>query len=61
MAYRSAILDLCAQHPEFIAIERARCAIDPLYLLAVYGYLSPRKRKGRGGYIPGFPSLARPR
>ena len=56
MVYRSAILDLCAQHPEFIAIERARCAIDPLYLLAVYGYLyEPRKRKGRGGYIPWIP------
>lgn len=56
LAYRSEMLKLTERYPEFRSIERKKCAQDPLYMLAVYGYLyEPRKRKGRGGYLPWIP------
>lgn len=55
-AHRAEILQDVLRYPELEIVEKRRCANDPAYFIAMYGYLfEPRNNNGRGGYNPWIP------
>jgi hypothetical protein len=54
--YRVWMADELKRQPALEAIEWGKCAADPAYFLACYGYIfEARTNRGRGGYSPWIP------
>jgi hypothetical protein len=54
--YRMQTVKAAVAHPRLAQLEWRKCANDPAYFIAVYGYLyEPRRRGKRSGTIPWIP------